>query len=141
MHLDAEGIRKLAATPRPYDMPAHPVGDPIPEMERDWLQAAATVADTERARQEQRAKATAAGGPDRLNRLTLDFIRTGAGTGDRHRLLYSAASNLGEFGCPSRLASALLMPSAIDSGLAPGDAARQIACGLQKGMTSHGEGD
>ena len=73
----------------------------------------------------------AAGGPDRLNRATLDFIAGGAGTGDRHRLLYSAAANLAEFDCPPRLAFALLMPAALDSGLAPADAVRQIECGLR----------
>ena len=48
-----------------------------------------------------------ASGTPTLNRQTLDFIRDGAEAGDRHRLLFSAAANLGEFGCLSDLAHAL----------------------------------
>ena len=54
----------------------------------------------------------------------------GAGTGDRHRLLFSAAANLGEFGCSPALAVALLEESALDSGLPPKDVRRQIECGI-----------
>ena len=46
-----------------------------------------------------------------MNRSTLAFIREGAGTGDRHRLLFSAAANLAEFGCTPALAVALLEES------------------------------
>jgi hypothetical protein len=68
-----------------------------------------------------------------LNALTMDFLRSGATTGDRHRLLFSAAANLAEFGCPSELAEALLMPSALDCELKPADARRQILLGLRQG--------
>ena len=71
----------------------------------------------------------------RLNRATLEFIRDGAGTGDRHRLLFSAAANLAEFGCPQSLAEALLCESALDSGLSPSEVRRQIACGLDHQKT------
>lgn len=69
----------------------------------------------------------------RLNALTLAFIKEGALTGDRHRLLYSAACNLAEFGCPADLAFALLTGPARDSGLTPSDVRRQINCGLNDG--------
>lgn len=69
----------------------------------------------------------------RLNRLTLDFIRQGASVGDRHRLLFSAAANLAEFGCTRELAYALLTEPALDGGLSPTDARRQIDCGWSKG--------
>ena len=67
-----------------------------------------------------------------------DFIRDGAANGDRHRLLFSAAANLAEFDCPPKLAFALLMPSALDSGLAPADAARQVECGLKHAASQRG---
>ncbi len=51
--------------------------------------------------------------------------------GDRHRLLFSAAANLSEFGCSAELAWALLSESALDSGLPPSDVKRQIDCGLK----------
>jgi hypothetical protein len=68
-----------------------------------------------------------------LNRSTMEFIRDGADTGDRHRMLYSAAANLSELGCPLRLAVALLTESALDSGLSPGDVRRAIENGINKG--------
>jgi hypothetical protein len=71
-----------------------------------------------------------ANGDPKLNRQTTDFIRDGADAGDRHRLLFSAAANLGEFGCPPALAHALLTEAALDSGLSPSDVRRQIECGL-----------
>ena len=127
MHLSAEGIRKLTTEPRPY-APIDPALDPDSVLAEDWHTAeqAATAA----------ASATPpTAPPERLNRATLDFIREGAVVGDRHRLLFSAAANLGEFDCSPQLAAALLMPSALDSGLSPGEALRQIECGL-KHLTS-----
>ena len=59
------------------------------------------------------------------------FIRDGAENGDRHRRLFSAAANLGDFGCSFDLAFALLAESALDSGLPPADVRRQIECGLK----------
>ena len=75
-----------------------------------------------------------------MNRLTLDFVRNGATVGDRHRLLFSAAANLAEFGCQAALAHALLTEAALDSGLPPYEVRRQIACGLNavKGGGSNG---
>jgi hypothetical protein len=58
--------------------------------------------------------------------------------GDRHRLLYSAARNLGEFGCPHELAWALLSEAALDSGLPPREVRRQIECGLADAQKTGG---
>ena len=74
----------------------------------------------------------------RLNRATLDFIANGAGTGDRHRLLFSAAANLAEFGCPVELAHELLTEAALDSGLSPSETRRQIDCGLNHSRKGNG---
>ena len=79
---------------------------------------------------ERRASVTEGHAEARLNRLTLNFIRDGAAEGDRHRLLFSAAANLGEFGCPPPLARALLTEPALDCGLPPSEVRRQIDCGL-----------
>jgi hypothetical protein len=74
-------------------------------------------------------------GTPTLNRSTLEIIRDGStlATGDRHRLILSAAANLGEFGCPDELALALLMEPGLDSGLPPKEVRRQIECGLAHG--------
>src|SRR5581483_3828567 len=94
----------------------------------DW-QAALQAVEREAEGKAQRRAAVADGTP-RLNRATLDYIRDGADQGDRHRLLFSAAANLAEFGCPPALAHALLTETALDSGLPPADVRRQIDCGL-----------
>ena len=47
-----------------------------------------------------------------------------------HARLFRAAANLAEFSCPPALAHELLTTAALDSGLAPADARRQIDCGL-----------
>jgi hypothetical protein len=131
MHLSPDGIRALAAAPRPF-LAVDPPDLVDPQLERDWDQAAAAVAREREGKATLKVADPAAGGPDRLNRATLDFIGEGASVGDRHRLLFSAAANLGEFACPPALACALLMPAALDAGLAPAEATRQIECGLKR---------
>jgi hypothetical protein len=126
LHLKAEAIVKLAVEPLPFDLPEPP--ELNPQAVADWQAAAGHV--------EQQAEATkqrrlVANGSPTLNRSTQEFIRDGANAGDRHRLLFSAAANLAEFGCPLELAWALLSETALDSGLPPSEVRRQIECGLQ----------
>lgn len=125
LHLGTPAILRLAEQPEAFDLPDPP--GPDPQAVADWRQAAADVERAATARQERRATGDAAG---RLNRSTLDFIRDGAGTGDRHRLLFSAAANLAELACPPALAHELLTDAALDSGLPPSEVRRQIDCGL-----------
>ncbi|TWT37015.1 hypothetical protein KOR34_19610 [Posidoniimonas corsicana] len=120
---------RMAEEPNAFELPPPP--NPHPAAVADWQQAAELVAVRRSAIAERRADPNA-----RLNRLTLDFIRDGATHGDRHRLLFSAAANLAEFGCPAPLAEALLSEAALDSGLPPSEVRRQIACGLA--FASHG---
>lgn len=127
--LSVDGILRLAETPEPFDLPKAP--GPSAQAVADWSEAVARV-DRDRAAMLERK---AAGGLATLNRSTLDFIRDGAGTGDRHRLLFSAAANLAEFGCPPELAHQLLTEAALDSGLAPTEVRRQIDCGLAHSQT------
>lgn len=68
-----------------------------------------------------------------LNRATLEFMRDGAGNGERHSRLFQAAANLGEFGAPERLALALLMEPARDSGLPFSESEKTIRDGLRHG--------
>jgi hypothetical protein len=118
-------ILELAKTPAPFTVPT--VAKTSDQAAADWQGAAALVAQESEAKAARRA---AGNGAPTLNRSTLAFIREGAHQGDRHRLLFSAAVNLGEFGCSPALAVALLEESALDSGLAPKDVRRQIECGL-----------
>jgi hypothetical protein len=132
-----DAILELGKTPTPFAVPA--VVKTSDQAAADWQRAA------DQAKQESEAKAArraAGNGTPTLNRSTLDFIRGdvepgGHGTAEdrargagRHRLLFSAAANLGEFGCPPALAVALLEEPALDSGLPPKDVRRGIECGL-----------
>jgi len=130
--LTMDGIVRLAESPQPFAVPGITGPKPPAAHHRavaDWQAAAEAVASQRKATAERRTNNADA----TLNRATLEFIRDGATTGDRHRLLYSAAANLAEFGCPSPLANALLSEAALDSGLPPSEVRRQILCGLGRG--------
>jgi hypothetical protein len=64
-----------------------------------------------------------------VNKLTRAFLNGEVEAGDRHRLLYSAAANLAELGCPLSAVQALLTEPALDTGLPPKDVARAIENG------------
>ena len=68
-----------------------------------------------------------------LNRQTLEFIQDGARNGKRHNRLFQAAANLAEFGADVRLARALLMEPARDSGLPLPEAETTIEAGVKHG--------
>ena len=125
MTLTLDQIGELAKEPKPFELPEpHGANE---QAAADWLDAAQTVERQSAALAQRQA---AGNGTSKLNRATLEFIRDGAEHGDRHRLLFSAAANLAEFGCSFELANALLSEGALDSGLSPNDVCRQIACGL-----------
>ena len=125
MHLQTSRLIELAADPEPFEIPN--ATEPSELAVADWAAAVTSVEAEGKVARERN------GGGNRsvLNRATLDFIREGATTGDRHRLLFSAAANLAEFGCSIELAMALLSEPALDSGLSPSDVRRQIECGLK----------
>ena len=132
LHLRTDAVLRLAATPAPFDIPKPPA--PNPQAVADWQAAAAEVERTATARRERQD----GNGAGRLNRQTLLFIRDGAGTGDRHRLLFSAAANLAELNCPPPLAHELLTEAGLDSGLPPAEVRRQIDCGLNHHTNNKG---
>jgi len=121
-HLGPEAVRDLARRPEPFDIPTGP--DSCPTAAVDWEAARRSVG-----RQAQR-HAVPREGPEKLNALTLDFIRDGAPAGERAVRVFRAAANLAELGCTTELAHALLYEVALDSGLAPTEARRQIDTGL-----------
>ena len=123
LHLKTDVILRLAAEPLPFDLPEPPATSD--RAKTDWNESSKAVERSAAAHRERRTNEAA-----KLTRSTMSFIRDGAGTGDRHRLLFSAAANLAEFGCPPTLAHALLTDSGLDSGLPPSEVRRQIDCGL-----------
>jgi len=131
LHLSAAAIVRIATDPEPFDLLQLPAANSQAVV--DWRQATEQVAERSEANKQRRLDLN---GSATLNRSTLDFMRDGATAGDRHRLLFSAAANLAEFGCSFDLAFALLSEAALDSGLPPAEAKRQIECGLNhKGLT------
>lgn len=123
--LSLDAILQLAKQPYPFELPTPSRQDD--RAAADWLDASRLVNKEAEAKAQRQATSN---GTASLNRATLAFIRDGATDGDRHRLLFSAAANLSEFGCSPALAHALLAESALDSGLAPKEVRRQIECGL-----------
>ncbi|MEX1027557.1 MAG: DNA primase [Candidatus Paceibacterota bacterium] len=122
--LKPSAIAERSAEPLPFDLPDEPAVD-----ERavdDWTTAAERVKSAAEAVQQRDTDRS------ELNRLTMEMI-CGDVDVDRHKSLFSAAANLGEFGCPARLAHALLTPGALDSGLPPADVRRAIENGISKG--------
>ncbi len=100
MQLSLDGIRRLAESPEPFALPAPSAT--CDQAAADWQ--ASMTAVCQQSEEKARRRAAVASGTPTLNRQTLDFIRDGAEAGDRHRLLFSAAANLGEFSCLSDLA-------------------------------------
>ncbi len=81
----------------------------------------------------QASAAPAASQKQDLNRATLEFIQDGARNGARHNRLFQAAANLAEFGADERLARALLMEPARDSGLPLQEVESTVTAGVKHG--------
>src|SRR5215813_3400379 len=105
LHLNAARVRQLAAMPEPFALRVVTVADP--QAVADWQAALQAVEREAEARTQRRA--TVVDRAARLNRATLDFIRDGADTGDRHRLLFSAAANRGH----QRVCEVATLPGAV----------------------------
>jgi hypothetical protein len=123
-----DGVRRHAVEPIPYDPPAPP--SPPPQLLDDWRRAAQAV--RQRADERRERRQAVGDGNACINALTRLLITRPEeiAVGDRHRLLFSAASNLGEFTNVEDLIVALLTPPGLDTGLPPKEVARQIRCGL-----------
>lgn len=125
LYLKLDAVLELAEAPKPFDLPN--VTSTSQQAVADWNRATEATERQADATQQRHLKLN---GSASLNRATLEFMRDGAANGDRHRMLYSCARNLGDFGCSFKLAHALLSESALNSGLQPKDVRRQIECGL-----------
>jgi len=131
MGLKVTALVRMASEPGAFDVPVLP-GTKTQAVD-DWAAAVRAVEQEAKALAERRVALRESNGADAtLNRQTREFLVEGAIAGDRHRLLFSAAANLAEFGCPPALAHALLSEPGLDSGLSPTEVRRQIDCGLEK---------
>ncbi len=129
VRMDAGAVIALGEGGRRDGTPSRPYSDTWCDWELQgvWNRAADYVA--------RKAAAVPGNGSERdsLNRATLEFIADGAANGERHSRLFSAACNLGEFGASEKLAVALLMEAARDSGMPMKEIADTIAAGVAHG--------
>jgi hypothetical protein len=127
LQITPEAVLRLATVPISFDLP-QPVRNPA--ILAEWAKAAKSVRDDADSQQKER-KTVASSHGGKINALTWAFLYEGAGEGERHRLLFSAAANLAEFATIDELIAAILSRPGIDSGLTPLDVARQIECGIK----------
>ncbi|MFM7136923.1 MAG: DNA primase [Planctomycetota bacterium] len=123
------GVRSLAAKPEPFDVPSTDGVASADMLVAVWDSAARAVAANAAAVEQRRQEVASGDRAVTVNKLTRAFLNGEVEAGDRHRLLYSAAANLAELGCPLPALLALLTEPALDTGLPPKDVARQIECG------------
>jgi hypothetical protein len=127
LKLPPQALVELARGPRSFDWPQSPPANETAHA--DWVSA---QAENERQRQALMGRRTRPI-PERLNAITIRFIREGADVGDRHRFLFSAAANLAEIGCNDECAWALLNEAALDCGLSPSEIRRTVTNGCVAG--------
>ena len=133
LNLKPEAIFEIASEPREGWIPK-PAGVNS-EAASCWLELASLVDDGNASTAERRSL----GGSAKLNPTTRAVLTEGSFVGDRHRELFSAAANFGEFNSVEELTFALLTPCGLNSGLTPPEVRRQISCGLKHGGRSHGQ--
>jgi len=124
------GLLGMARTPEPFDVPSTDGVESADMLVAVWDRAAGAVA-AQAAAADQRQREIASGARAAgLNPATRRFLAGDVEQGDRHRLLFSAARNLAELGCPLPAVRALLTEPALDLGLPPRDVHRGVDCGF-----------
>jgi hypothetical protein len=135
--LKPEAVIDMARHPEPFEIPAGPTF--FANAADDWVKAQRTVA-----RQAVRRPAPR-DGEGRLSAFLRRFIRDGELEPDRRAVsTFRAAAELAEFRAAvgfDALAHALLSEAALDSGLTPSEARRQIDCGLAHGRRQQEGGE
>lgn len=125
----ANGVLSLARTPEAFDVPSTDSVESADMLVAAWDAAGRAVAANAAAAEQRRQEVASGDRAVTVNKLTRAFLNGEVEAGDRHRLLYSAAANLAELGCPLPAVRALLTEPALDTGLPPKDVTRQIECG------------
>jgi hypothetical protein len=123
------GVLSMAQKPEPFDPPSTDGVESADMLVAVWDAAGRAVAEKAAAVEQRRLEVASGNRAVTVNKLTRAFLNAEVVEGDRHRLLYSAAANLAELGCPLPAVRALLTEPALDTGLQPKDVARQIECG------------
>jgi hypothetical protein len=120
------GVLDMARRPEPFDVPSLDGLDLTDFLVGCWGRAACAVAERAAAADERRQAIAAGSTSASVNKLTRAVLTGDVEVGERHRLVYSAAANLFEFGDVPSLVRALLTEPARDLGLPPKDIERAI---------------
>jgi hypothetical protein len=123
------GVLSMAQKPEPFDPPSTDGVESADMLVAVWDAAGRAVAEKAAAVEQRRLEVASGKRAVTVNKLTRAFLNGEVVEGDRHRLLYSAAANLSELGCPLPAVRALLTEPALDLGLPPKDVARAIENG------------
>jgi len=122
----------MARTPAPFDPPSTDGVDSADMLVAVWDAAGRAVSEKAAAVEQRRLEVASGERAVTVNKLTRAFLNGEVVEGDRHRLLYSAAANLAELGCPLPAVRALLTEPALDTGLQPKDVERAIDNGVAR---------
>jgi hypothetical protein len=123
------GVLDMARTPEAFEVPSTDGVESADMLVAVWESARRAVAEKAAAVEQRRLEVASGDRAVMVNKLTRAFLNGEVEVGDRHRLLYSAAANLAELGCPLPAVRALLTEPALDVGLQPKAVSRQIECG------------
>lgn len=124
-----DDVLEMARQPQPFDVPTTDGVESADMLVAVWDAAGKAVANKAAAIEQRRVEIANGDRGVTVNKLTRAFLNGEVEAGSRHRLLFSAAANLAELGCPLSAVRALLTEPALDTGLPPKDVARQIECG------------
>jgi len=127
LKISADGVRKLASSPRPTDAPEPK--DWCDWNARDWWSKAQAVVQEDVSRAKTNSLSRTA-----LNRDTMDCVRNGFSGKNREVSFFQFAANLAEFGADERMVVALLQDHALDSGLSPKEIRHAFATGVKHGQ-------
>lgn len=125
----AAGVLGMARKPEAFDPPSIDGVASADMLVAVWDAAGRAVAANAAADEQRRQEVASGDRAVTVNKLTRAFLNGEVEAGDRHRLLYSAAANLAELGCPLPALLALLTEPALDTGLPPKDVTRAIENG------------
>jgi len=126
------GVLDMARTPDAFEVPSTDGVESADMLVAVWESARRAVAEKAAAVEQRRLEVASGDRAGSVNKLTRTFLNGEVEVGDRHRLLYSAAANLAELGCPLPAVRALLTEPALDTGLQPKDVERAIDNGVAR---------
>lgn len=130
LRLPLTKLLEMARAPEAFELPGPLDTRCGPELPAAWHEAERAAEAVAAGAAAMRSALASGAASAILTRLTRDFIRQGCESGERHKRLYSAAANMGEFRSVRELVDAILRPLGEELGLSPRDTRAAIENGL-----------